>query len=333
MSNWLLKATEDWLSPIYSLFYARILLEDNLMADETALQVIKEPGREAHQKSCFWVYRTGWGARHPTVVCEYQPGRHKKYPEAFLNGYKGYLQTDAYAGFQNISETIINLGCFSHARRLYVNALKIIPAADRDGTEAMRGKRYCDALFDIEKAFKDMPADERYYWRLVFAKPVLDEYRDWLLSFTNLGKSLFAKAVNYSIVQWTYLNNYLLDGRLELSNNRTERSVKMYAISRKNFLFAYTPRGAAASAIIFSVIQTAIENDLDPFGYLTYIFKNAPDWSIKYGPAFAERFLPEAVPESLKAPIRPSPQNDMDHILSTNNIFLTEKEVFPDAGS
>jgi hypothetical protein len=225
------------------------------------------------------------------------------------------------------------LGCFSHARRLYDNALKIIPAADREGTKAMHGKRYCDALFDIEKVLKNMPADERYHWRLTFAKPVLDEYLDWLQSFVNLGKSLFAKAVNYSIDQWAYLTNYLLDGRLELSNNRTERSVKMYVISRKNFLFAYTPRGATVSAIIFSVIQTAIENDLNPYEYLTYIFRNAPNWCPEEGSGFAERFLPENVPDHLKSPIRPRPQNDVGHMLSTNNIFITGRGVLPDAGS
>jgi transposase len=302
MSNWMITASEVWLAPIYDLLYIRLLTQDALMCDETTLQVIKEPGRAAQQTSYLWIYRTVKDTKYPTVICEYQPGRGSKYPAAFLSQYKGYLHVDGYEGYHNLSRDIIIVGCFSHARRLYDQALKIIPAKNREGTQAMRGKRYCDALFDIEKMLADMSPDERYLWRLVFSKPVLDEYYEWLQSFNFLGKTLFAKAVNYSLEQWKYLKNYLLDGRLELSNNRTERTAKAYVIDRKNFLFAFTPRGATSSAIIFSIIQTAVENGLNPYEYLSYIFTNAPNWRIMGGPDFAKRLLPEMVPEYIMAP-------------------------------
>ena len=326
MSNWLIKASEDWLAPIYKLLHKRILTYDHLMSDDTNLQVIKEPGRKAKQKSNIWVYRTGWGVEYPIVLCEYQPGRHGKHPKVFLCGFKGYLQVDGYPGYDGISDNITLVGCLVHIRRYFDNALKILPEADREGTEALRGKRYCDALFDIEKLLSDMSAVERYLWRIAFAKPVLDEFHEWLMSFANLGKSLFSKAVGYALGQWGNLTNYLLDGRLEASNNRTERVVKMYAINRKNFLFAYTPRGAAASATIFSMIQTAIENCLDPYKYLTYIFTNAPNWAIGDAEGFAARFLPEAVPDTLRASAGRLGYESPGVKLNRHNILLSEKE-------
>ena len=109
-----------------------------------------------------------------------------------------------------------------------------------------------------------------------------------------LGKNLLTKAKQYSLNQWDYLKNYLLDGRLEISNNRTERTVKTFVIDRKNFLFAYTPRGARSSAVMFSLIKTAQENGLNPFEYLVHVFKNAPNWNIHENEKSIERLLPYA---------------------------------------
>ena len=331
MSNWMIAASEAWLTPIYNRLYARLLQESALMADETRLLVITGSERAGPQKGYLWIYRTVKETGFPAVICEYQPGRHGKYPAAFLNGYSGYLQVDGYSGYHGLPDDIIITGCFSHARRLFDEALKIIPIKDRKGTQALRGKRYCDALFAIEETLADMSADERRLWRAEFAKPVMDEYHEWLRSFNLLGKSLFAKAVNYSLNQWQYLRNYLLDGRLEVSNNRTERTAKAYVINRKNFLFCYTQRGADASAVIFSIIQTAIENSLDPYKYLTYIFTNAPNWSITDGPDFVERFLPENVPNYIKAPGR-IPRSSAPYDPSIKcNILLYQKGNQEDA--
>ena len=184
---------------------------------------------------------------------------------------------------------------------MYDDALKILKPKEREGTNALRGKRYCDRLFDIERELAELTPDERYLRRLELAKPVLDDYYAWLKSFSNLGQSLFSKAVNYSLNQRPYLQNYLLDGRLEISNNRTERTVKMFVIDRKNFLFANTPRGAKASAVMFSLLSTALENGLNPFNYLVYIFKNVPNWKIGENPEMIEQLLPWNVPEAVKA--------------------------------
>jgi hypothetical protein len=183
---------------------------------------------------------------------------------------------------------------------MFDDALKTLKPKDREGANALRGKRYCGRLFDIERDLAGFTPSERYLRRLELAKPVLDEYHAWLLSFSNLGQSLFSKAVKYSLNQWPYLENYLLDGRLEISNNRMERTIKMFVIDRKNFLFANTPRGAKASAVMFSIISTALENGLNPFDYLVYVFRNAPNWKAGETLEGVERLLPWNVREFIK---------------------------------
>lgn len=134
---------------------------------------------------------------------------------------------------------------------------------------------YCNLLFEIEQGLADKPPEERYHERLKQAKPVLDALLAWANVRTAVPKSALGKALNYLKEQWPYLTNYLKDGRLEISNNRAERSIKPFVIDRKNFLFANTPKRATDSAVIFSLIQTAIENGLDPYRYLTWLMKTA----------------------------------------------------------
>lgn len=155
--------------------------------------------------------------------------------------------------------------------------LKILQEKDREGSGALRAKRYCDKLFTIERQLADCTSKGRYEKCQELAKPVLNDFLAYLKSINSAPKTGFGKAVHYTLDQWKYLERYLLDGRLEISNNRAERSVKPFVIDRKNFLFANTARGAKASAVMFSIIETAKENGLNPFAYLTYIFKNAPN--------------------------------------------------------
>lgn len=287
MSNWLLRASEDWLEPVYGAL-KEIMLEYSsaLHADETTLQVLGEPGKSAQSKSYMWLYRTSGYNRHgfktpmPIVLCDYQSDRKALRPREFLSGWKGYLHTDGYAGYHSLPEDIVVVGCFAHARRKFDEALKGISEKDRHDSGALIGKRYCDKLFTIEQELKDLSLNDRYLKRQEQARPVLDEFRSWLEK-QRLVKNAFGKAVSYTLDQWKYLVRYLEDGQLEISNNRAERSIKPFVIDRKNFLFANTSRGAKASAVIFSVIETAKENGIDPYAYLTYIFKNAPNWDIR----------------------------------------------------
>ena len=277
MSNWILKATEDYLTSVYEQLHKELLKRDVLHGDETTLQVLHEPGKKPQSESYMWLYRTSGDTDKPIVLYEYQPGRGAKHPKEFLSGYKGYLHTDGYAGYHDLGKDITVVGCWAHLRRKFDEAVKSLPKGKAKGSSASQGLTYCNLLFGIEQEIADKTAEKRYEERLKQAKPILDAMLSWASSRTAAPKSALGKAFHYLKEQWPYLTNYLKDGRLEISNNRAERSIKPFVIDRKNFLFANTPKGATGSAIMFSMIQTAIENDLDPYKYLTWLLKQAKD--------------------------------------------------------
>jgi transposase len=277
MSNWLIKTTFDWLKPIYELLRQELIVHNVLHADETTLQVLREADKPAQSKSYMWLYRTSGDVVNPIVLYEYQPSRAAKHPEKFLKDFKGYLHTDGYEGYHNLPDDIIVVGCWAHVRRKFDEALKSLIEKNRKNSQSFVGKRFCDKLFEIERDIINLKADDKFNARQEQSKPILDEFWAWCKSLNSVPKTLLGTAVNYALGQQKYLNHFLLDGRLELSNNRAERSIKPFVIDRKNFLFCNTPGGAEASAIMFSLIETAKESGLDPYLYLTHIFRNAPN--------------------------------------------------------
>ncbi len=279
MSNWILRAAEDYLTPVYEQLHRELLSRDVFHADETTLQVLHEPDKKPRSESYMWLYRTSGDTDKPIVLYEYQPGRGAKHPKEFLSGFKGYLHTDGYAGYHDLGEDVTLVGCWAHARRKFDEAMKSLPKGKAKGSSAYQGLAFCDLLFAIEKglAEKNATAEDRYNERLEQAKPVLDAMFAWANSRAAAPKSALGTALTYLKNQWSYLTNYLEDGRLELSNNRAERSIKPFVIDRKNFLFVNTPKGATGSAVMFSLIQTAIENGLEPYKYLTWLMKTAKD--------------------------------------------------------
>ena len=304
MANWMLAAADPWLKMIYDRMHEYLLKRDILHADETTLQVLKEPGRLAESKSYMWLYRTGREGP-PIVLYEYQTTRASKHPDKFLSGFKGYLQTDGYSGYGKLAG-IMTVGCWAHARRKFTDALKVLPKAQKDKPVAASvGLDYCNRLFAIERQLKDSSDAERYEKRLEKSKPLLDEFYNWLKRQRQLTipKSAFGQAITYCLNQWNALNHFLLDGRLELDNNRAERSIKPFVIGRKNWLFANTSRGANASAIIFSIIETAKENNLKPYNYLVFLFEQLPNVDTS-DQAVVDSLMPwsDALPENCRMP-------------------------------
>jgi transposase len=292
MSNWLMRVSEDWLEPIYRVLHKILLQHDLLFADETTIQVLKEPDKPPDSDSFMWLYRTGGDTQNHVVLFEYQPDRKAKRPKEFLEGYKGYLHTDGYVCYHGLAKEIIIIGCLSHIRRKFVDALYAMKPADKIGTAALVGKEYCDRLFRIERELSGCTAEERFKFRQEKAAPVIKEFYDWLQAVNVSKKTMTGVAVTYARNQFKYFENYLLDGRLEISNSRSERSLKPFVINRKNFLFANTPGGAKSAAVIFSLIQTARENGLNAYDYLTYVFKKAPNLGIKDNPDALLQLLP-----------------------------------------
>ena len=276
MSKWLSLACKEYLQPIYELLKKRVQAADICHADETPLQVLNEPNRTPQQKSYIWLFRTGKYAEHPAIVYEYHETRKAEHPKAFFRDFKGYVHTDGYAGYHDLPEGVTVVGCMAHARRKFDEALKAISANDRASSKAVKGKRYCDALFALEDKWQSLTPEERYEQRQKQSVPLLTEFRQWLEGLHPAPKSAFGRAVAYTLEQWPWLCNYLLDGRLEISNNLAERSVKPFVMGRKNFLFANTPGGAHDSAILYSLVETAKASGLDPYRYLVSVMTTAP---------------------------------------------------------
>ena len=278
-----------------------LCLRGVLHADETTLQVLHEDGKPAQSKSYMWLYRTSGDAGSPIVLYEYTPDRRADHPKFFLKNFSGYLHADGYEGYHDLSGNIKVVGCFAHARRKFDEAVKGLSNKDKAGSLAMAGKKFCDKLFSLERDFAELTAEERFSKRQELSKPVFDEFYEWLGALSPPPKTGLHTAVVYARNQREYLGRFLEDGRLEISNNRAERSIKPFVVGRKNWLFANTPRGAKASAMLYSIIETAKENGLNPYEYLTYIFRNAPNWDIRSNIDNLERLLPWFVPDSCKA--------------------------------
>ena len=238
MSNWLLRASEDWLKPIYE---------------------------EMHRR----------------LVCE------------------KVLHADGYSGYHSLPEQIRVVGCWAHLRRKFDEAVKSLPKKDQADSAALQGQAYCSKLFSMEQELRELPPEERYSQRLQRSKPVMDALLAWASTNKAAPKSALGKALYYLKEQWPYLIRVLEDGRLELSNNLAERSIKPFVIGRKNFLFANTPRGAQGSAVVYSMIETAKANGLDPYRYLTWVLRTAP--GMGHGsPDWAAKLLPEYAPDACR---------------------------------
>jgi len=235
----------------------------------------------------MWLYRTSGDTNRPIVLYDYQTSRSGSHPKEFLRDFKGFLHTDGWDEYhRKLPGTIQVVGCWAHARRKFDEALSAIPKKDHAGSESLRGKQFCDRLFSLEQTYAKLPADDdfkaRYLARLERSNPVMDELFAWAAERAAKDaqpKTLLGIAVRYVLNQRQWLERVLLDGRLELSNNRAERSIKPFVIGRKNWLFSNTPRGADASAMIYSIVETAKENGLNPYDYLVSIFRNAPNLS------------------------------------------------------
>lgn len=280
LANWMIRLGA-LIQPLINLIQDKLLAYDILGMDETMIQVLKEPGRKATSNSYLWVQRGG-PPDQSVVLFHYDPSRGQAVAEECLSDYQGYIQTDGYEVYGAVASRrsdIILVGCMAHARRKFDEAVK---AQGKKGKlkagKAMMGLSFIQKLYRIERALKDAPPEERYKARQEQASPVLDDLHLWLeksLPEVPPGTAT-GKALNYLHNQWKKLVRYLDDGRLSIDNNATERTIKPFVVGRKNWLFADTVKGAKASANIYSLIETAKANGLEPYHYLRYVFKELP---------------------------------------------------------
>lgn len=274
MANWIIRSSR-WFEPLWNLFRKELLCSDIVNADETDCHVLKEDGRESKQMSKMWVFCS---PEKNIALYQYKPSRGGKVAREMLKGFSGYLQTDGYSAYQTV-DSATNVGCWAHARRKWVDCF--VGKEPVKGSQSEQAFLYEEKMFALEKQWESLSPEERKARRESELKPVMNDYWAFLNSFEAAKDSNLHKAQIYSLNQRKYLEAVLLDGRLPLTNNLAERTVKPFVMARKNFLFCDTANGADASALCFSVIETAKRNRLDPFGYLLFLLQELPKLGAK----------------------------------------------------
>ncbi len=269
LCGWVLK-TAELCEPLISLLKKIIMKDSYVQADETTVQVLNEVGRDNQTKSYMWVYRGG--GNHHCIVYEYQETRGGYHAKKFLSGFKGYLQSDAFSGYnwarEESCKEIISVGCHAHARRPFAELAK----AHKTSGLAHETLIFYKKLYAIEKEAreKQFSSEARHDLRQQKSIPILKVFKEWLdhhLVKTS-EQAAIGKAIRYCLSNWIELTNYLKDGRIEIDNNLVENAIRPFALGRKNWLFSGSPAGAKAGATFYSLIETCKLNNVDSYKYL-----------------------------------------------------------------
>lgn len=283
LAHWMVKMG-DLVEPLVEQIRREVQRGSFVQCDETPFQVLKEPGKRAQSQSYLWVLRGGEPA-HPLIYYEYDPSRSGEVPKRLLRGFEGFLQTDGYEGYAAIGREpgVVHVGCWAHARRKFDEALRgqrSKKGAKRTTkqSKARQALTQIQALYAIERSLKGVSAEERHRERQVRSRPVVEKLRTWL--DTSLGtvppQSLTGKAMAYLDRQWPKLVRVLDDGRIPLDTNLVENAIRPFVVGRKAWLFADTVAGARASANLYSLIETAKANRIEPWRYLNHLFRTLP---------------------------------------------------------
>lgn len=219
----------------------------------------------------MWVYGSEERGGRPVRSFEYQPDRSGKHAAAFLKGFTGCLVTDGYAGYNQVAGAV-RCGCWAHMRRKWREAMPKGTATSK----AAIGYEYCNKLFALEKKFSELSDSVRKTARQVKAEPLLEAYWLWLKTLDPVPGSKLAEAVAYAQNQKPYLSAFLEYGEVDISNNFAENAIRPFAVGRKNWLFSDTTKGAESSAIVYTLVETAKANGLDPYTYLLQLLTELP---------------------------------------------------------
>lgn len=276
LARWVIGAG-NLLQPLHNLMRDSVLDGSLILMDETVVQVLKEPDKNATSKSYMWVQKGGPPDK-PVILFDYDPSRSGTVPVRLLEGYRGYLMTDCYDGYNAIAKIdgIERLACWAHVRRRFVEATRVQPKGKRglaDDAVAMIGK-----LYGIEREIKNATSDERFLARQQHSIPQLAILQAWLEKTmpTVTPKSALGTAMSYMHNSWSRLIRYTERGDLPIDNNGCENAIRPFVVGRKAWLFSDTPAGAHASAVIYSLIETAKANGVEPYTWLRQVMRDLP---------------------------------------------------------
>lgn len=282
MANWTILCAERYLKPVYDRLKEELFRYHVTQADETPVEVIND-GRSAGSTSYMWVHRSGeYYKDRPVVLYEYQKTRHHKHPEEFYKGFKGILVTDGLAQYHLLEdhlEGLTNANCWAHARRDFSDAVKAI----KDPELAKRSTAYqalvrIAAIYKLDESLKELTPRQRLKERQKHVKPLVEEYFAWVKDVldSQLPKGATASGLHYSINQEKYLWVFLNDGEIPIDNSASERAIRTFCIGKKNWVFIDSVKGAEASAIIYSISETAKLNSLSTYNYFNHLLTELP---------------------------------------------------------
>ena len=297
MANWTIQCADRYLAVLYDHLHEKLYGCHVLQADETPVLVNKD-GRPAGSKSYMWVYRTGrMYTERQIVLYEYQKTRNASHPREFLKDFNGVCVTDGYQVYHTIEgerEDLRIAGCWSHARRRFDEAVKALPKQKQKDSRAYLALTMIQAIYQEEKQLKDLPAGERKDRRQLSVKPMVEAYFTWVRE--NLPKvppkSKTWEGFHYSLNQEKYLKVFLDDGEVPMDNNAAEQSIRGFCIGKKNWVMIDTIAGAKASAIIYSIAETAKANNLKPYDYFEYLLTEIPKHLDDTDRSFLDDLLP-----------------------------------------
>lgn len=272
------KTLSDWvassaalLAPVVEVMKAEVLASRKIHTDDTTVPVL-DPDRGSTRIGRLWAYVGD--ADHEHIVFDYTPDRSRDGPLRFLAGYKGYLQADAYGGYDVVyaGQEVLEVACWAHARRKFFDAIK------SDNGRASIALAFIRRLYEIEKRARPLEAEQRRALRAKEAQPVLDAFQTWLGQEAEkvLPKSPLGGAIAYARAQWNALTRYVEDGILEIDNNRAERALRRVAIGRKNWMFAGNDEGGRRAAILYSLVASCASLKVNPYAYLRDVLERLP---------------------------------------------------------
>jgi len=276
MSNWGLRAASRCERLVELLEGEELVAGPHIASDETEVQVLNEPNRGNTNKSYMWVLRGGT-RDGPVVRFKYRESHSASFLNELLAGYRGTLLTDGLKSYDVVagSLNIVHAGCWDHVRRPFRDVLKAGKSEAAEQALHLIGR-----LYRVERYGRrlDLSPEQILELRRRKSKPVVDEFREWLdcMAISTAPKSLLGRAIAYALGQWSKLIVFLNDGNVPISNIAVENAIRPFVIGRKAWLFAGSPRGAKASAIFYTLIETAKANGLDPYWYLRYLFERLP---------------------------------------------------------
>lgn len=307
MAHWMIRLAEEYLGILYDYLHQKLYDYHVIQADETPCLVNKD-GRPAGTQSWMWVYRSGYlYQKEQIVLYEYQKTRNASHPREFLKDYSGICLTDGYQVYHTLEkekEDLTIAGCWVHGRRRFDEALKVIPKEARSKSTAYLVMKQIQAIYREEGKLQELPSEERLQQRQLVVKPLVDALFVYLKKTNGdvSSKNKLGEAYGYMLNQEKYLRVFLSDGEVPIDNNASERAIRGFCIGKKNWQMIDTISGAKASAIIYSIAETAKANNLKPYEYFEHLLSVIPEHMEDTNTKFLEDLLPwsEALPENIR---------------------------------